>query len=82
MRDVDGNVDRMRVDLDHLPQLLAALDTTAAPTAARESIKVGQRRIEVPAADSEPIVTRLAPWLPAMPNESANGWPAMNGQQQ
>lgn len=31
MRDVDGNVDRMRVDLDHLPQVLAALDTTAAP---------------------------------------------------
>jgi hypothetical protein len=29
MRDVDGNVDRLRVDLDHLPQLLAALDTTA-----------------------------------------------------
>jgi hypothetical protein len=35
MRDVDGNVDRMRVDLDHLPQVLAALDTTAAPTARR-----------------------------------------------
>jgi hypothetical protein len=33
MRDVDGNVDRMRVDLDHLPQVLAALDTTAAPVA-------------------------------------------------
>ncbi|GAB3264839.1 ATP-binding protein [Kineosporia babensis] len=31
MRDVDGNVDRMRVDLDHLPHVLAALDTTAAP---------------------------------------------------
>jgi hypothetical protein len=31
MRDVDGNVDRMRIDLDHLPQVLAALDTTAAP---------------------------------------------------
>jgi hypothetical protein len=30
MRDVDGNVDRFRVDLDHLPHLLAALDTTAA----------------------------------------------------
>jgi hypothetical protein len=29
MRDVDGNVDRMRVDLDHLPQVLSALDTTA-----------------------------------------------------
>jgi len=33
MRDVDGNVDRMRVDLDHLPQLLAVLDTTATPHA-------------------------------------------------
>lgn len=33
MRDVDGNVDRMRIDLDHLPQVLAALDTTAAPVA-------------------------------------------------
>jgi hypothetical protein len=32
MRDVDGNVDRMRVDLDHLPHLLAALDTTARPS--------------------------------------------------
>jgi hypothetical protein len=31
MRDVDGNVDRMRVDLDHLPELLDALDTTARP---------------------------------------------------
>jgi hypothetical protein len=31
MRDVDGNVDRMRVDLDHLPELLEALDTTARP---------------------------------------------------
>jgi hypothetical protein len=24
-------VDRMRIDLDHLPHVLAALDTTAAP---------------------------------------------------
>ena len=32
MRDVDGNVDRMRVDLDHLPHVLASLDTTAAPS--------------------------------------------------
>jgi hypothetical protein len=31
MRDVDGNVDRMRVDLDHLPELLEVLDTTARP---------------------------------------------------
>jgi AAA-like domain len=39
MRDVDGNVDRMRVDLDHLPQVLAALDTTAAQ-AGRPSVRV------------------------------------------
>jgi len=31
MRDVDGNVDRIRVDVDHLPHVLAALDTTAVP---------------------------------------------------
>jgi hypothetical protein len=31
MRDVDGNVDRMRVDLDQLPELLKVLDTTARP---------------------------------------------------
>jgi hypothetical protein len=39
MRDVDGNVDRMRVDLDHLPQVLAALDTTAAPVAAAVNLQ-------------------------------------------
>jgi AAA-like domain len=38
MRDVDGNVDRMRVDLDHLPQVLAALDTTAAAPARAEDV--------------------------------------------
>jgi hypothetical protein len=31
MRDVDGRVDRIRVDLTHVPALLAALDTTAKP---------------------------------------------------
>jgi hypothetical protein len=35
MRDVDGNVDKIRVDLDHLPHVLAALDTTAAPSVSR-----------------------------------------------
>lgn len=40
MRDVDGNVDRMRVDLDHLPHVLAALDTTA-PSAERERAELG-----------------------------------------
>jgi hypothetical protein len=40
MRDVDGNVDRMRVDLDHLPELLAALDTTARPDETDEWARV------------------------------------------
>jgi hypothetical protein len=31
MRDVDGRVDKLRVDLSHNPGLLAALDTTAKP---------------------------------------------------
>jgi hypothetical protein len=38
MRDVDGNVDRMRVDLDHLPHVLAALDTTARPAGRPEVV--------------------------------------------
>jgi hypothetical protein len=33
MRDVDGNVDKIRIDLAHNPRLLAALDTTARPAA-------------------------------------------------
>jgi hypothetical protein len=40
-RDVDGNVDRMRVDLDHLPHVLAALDTTAPPTERPADIYAG-----------------------------------------
>jgi hypothetical protein len=40
MRDVDGNVDRMRVDLDHLPHVLTALDTTA-PGADRDPAGLG-----------------------------------------
>jgi hypothetical protein len=32
MRDVDGRVDKIRVDLTHNPALLEALDTTARPT--------------------------------------------------
>jgi hypothetical protein len=47
MRDVDGNVDRMRVDLDHLPHVLAALDTTAAPTAERNEEEPVRREREV-----------------------------------
>lgn len=45
MRDVDGNVDRMRVDLDHLPQVLAALDTTAAPTT-QSAVRIRTERSE------------------------------------
>ncbi len=33
LRDVDGRVDKMRVDLTHNPGLLAVLDTTAKPAA-------------------------------------------------
>jgi len=46
MRDVDGNVDRMRIDLDHLPQVLAALDTTAAPVAAPINLQTPNGRSE------------------------------------
>jgi hypothetical protein len=45
MRDVDGNVDRMRVDLDHLPELLEVLDTTARPV---------ERELELGGSDPEP----------------------------
>jgi hypothetical protein len=31
MRDVDGRVDKIRVDLTHDPELLRVLDTTARP---------------------------------------------------
>lgn len=47
MRDVDGNVDKIRVDLDHLPQLLSALDTTAAPPDSRG----GRHLIDLDALD-------------------------------
>jgi len=33
VRDVDGHVDKVRIDLSHNPPLLAALDTTAKPAA-------------------------------------------------
>jgi hypothetical protein len=46
MRDVDGNVDRMRIDLDHLPQVLAALDTTAAPATAPVPLEASHSRSE------------------------------------
>jgi hypothetical protein len=48
MRDVDGNVDRMRVDLDHLPQVLEALDTTAAPAHRQGRHLGGEPRRPVP----------------------------------
>jgi hypothetical protein len=44
MRDVDGRVDKIRVDLTHNPELLRVLDTTARP----------------PADDSEPEGVRVA----------------------
>ena len=57
MRDVDGNVDRMRVDLDHLPELLAALDTTARPDEREEQFAVAPGRADA-----------VAPWdVPALP---------------
>jgi hypothetical protein len=46
MRDVDGNVDRMRIDLDHLPHVLAALDTTAAPITSAVNLQKPNGRSE------------------------------------
>lgn len=43
MRDVDGHVDRMRVDLDHIPHVLQALDTTA-PEVSRQNVLDAPRR--------------------------------------
>ena len=60
MRDVDGNVDRMRVDLDHLPELLAALDTTARP-----------HERELTARPSGGRADATAPWdVPALPTSA------------
>jgi hypothetical protein len=57
MRDVDGNVDRMRVDLDHLPELLEALDTTARP-----------HERDLPLAPPSGRADATAPWdMPALP---------------
>jgi hypothetical protein len=52
MRDVDGHVDRMRVDLDHLPHVLRALDTTA-PEASRRAALATARMLESEAADPQ-----------------------------
>jgi hypothetical protein len=63
MRDVDGNVERMRVDLDHLPELLAALDTTA---------RIGER--EVPRQVAAGRADAVAPWdVPALPTGARDG---------
>ncbi|HEY6796930.1 MAG TPA: ATP-binding protein, partial [Kineosporiaceae bacterium] len=70
MRDVDGNVDRMRVDLDHLPELLAALDTTARPD---------EREDLFPAPVGRPEWER--PALPAgRRSAAAAGWARRVGQ--
>jgi len=88
MRDVDGNVDRMRVDLDHLPQVLQALDTTAVPANRQGRHVGGQPRPPV----SEIVDTEDAAPVPAAATGDAdatlaldrrridagagNGWPA------
>jgi hypothetical protein len=53
MRDVDGNVDRMRVDLDHLPHVLHALDTTAAPQTRSGRSDGGEGRIDLTATEDQ-----------------------------
>jgi hypothetical protein len=65
MRDVDGNVDKMRVDLDHLPDVLAALDTTAAPKVEREVVEVADGRVE-----AAPVLQ-----LPTRRSVRTNGFP-------
>lgn len=56
MRDVDGHVDRIRVDLDHLPQVLAALDTTATPVAGapRDASALGAAEQALTSRESTP----------------------------
>jgi hypothetical protein len=41
MRDVDGRVDRLRIDLDHLPRVLEALDTTASSPREDLALEIG-----------------------------------------
>lgn len=76
MRDVDGNVDRVRIDLDHLPHLLAALDTTAAP-AKVPLVKEPWLKAEPGLAEQ---MHELQPWLAVQP--VGTGWPAHNGASQ
>ncbi len=67
MRDVDGNVDRMRVDLDHLPHVLAALDTTAAPAERRVPMLTADLRPEVSYLDTQQIdLTALHEHVPGL----------------
>lgn len=86
MRDVDGNVDRMRVDLDHLPHVLAMLDTTAAPQSGPESITVRGRATATGTpgdhtdADATTVLDRRAIQAAAAatgraPAATGNGWP-------
>jgi hypothetical protein len=46
LRDVDGRVDKIRVDLTHNPALLAALDTTARPIQQPEDPDAGDALVE------------------------------------
>jgi hypothetical protein len=73
MRDVDGNVDRMRVDLDHLPQVLHALDTTAAPVT-RPGRGEGGDRIDLTATEDQLLDVAQAGGGPH------GGGPASNGR--
>jgi hypothetical protein len=83
MRDVDGNVDRMRVDLDHLPELLEALDTTARPKD-REQLGMAPSGLAEAAAPewSQPARSVPAtgarqadqPALPSARSAAAAGW--------
>ncbi|MDQ1286599.1 MAG: hypothetical protein QG622_164 [Actinomycetota bacterium] len=74
MRDVDGNVDRMRVDLDHLPELLDALDTTARPgDRERELVEGGFDPPEHP-GPWRPANRRPAAALTAKGAAAAAGW--------
>ena len=86
MRDVDGNVDRMRVDLDHLPAVLAALDTTAAPVAGSGRPTATGTPGDDADADATAVLDRRAIAAAAIragygngrgqaPAATGNGWP-------
>jgi hypothetical protein len=82
MRDVDGNVDRMRVDLDHLPEVLAALDTTAAPQTTPARLTATGTPGDDSDADATAVLDRRAIQAAAAaagagraPATTGNGWP-------